>query len=56
MSPGAMLFAFVLGLFEVGVQFIIGSKWGFPAMLAVAVIILIWRPYGVFGRRTVRRV
>ena len=54
--PGAMLFAFVLGLFEVGVQFIIGSKWGFPAMLVVAIIILIWRPYGVFGQRTVRRV
>lgn len=54
--PGAVLGAFVLAEFESGVNYLAGARYGFPAMFALAIIILIWRPYGVFGRRKVARV
>ena len=54
--PGALVAAFVLGLFEAVVQFAVGVRFGFPALLALVIVALIWRPYGVFGRRQVRRV
>ena len=54
--PGALVAAFALGLFEAVVQFALGVRFGFPALLLLVIVALIWRPYGVFGRRTVRRV
>ena len=54
--PGALIAAFILGLFESVVQFAVGVRFGFPALLLLVIIALIWRPYGVFGRRQVRRV
>ena len=54
--PGALVAAFALGLFEAVVQFAVGVRFGFPALLALVIVALIWRPYGVFGRRVVRRV
>ncbi len=53
---GAILMAFLLGLFEVAVQYIFGQRFGFPAMLALVIAVLIVRPYGLFGRETVERV
>jgi len=53
--PGAVLASFVLAEFEAGVAYLAGARYGFPAMFALAIIILIWRPYGVFGRRKVTR-
>lgn len=53
--PGALISAFVLGLFEAVVQFALGVRFGFPALLLLVIVALIWRPYGVFGRRTVQR-
>ena len=53
--PGALVAAFALGLVEAVVQFAIGVRFGFPVLLLV-IVALIWRPYGVFGRRVVRRV
>jgi len=44
------------GLQQVGLQFAVGVRFGFPALLALVIGALIWRPYGVFGRRQVRRV
>ena len=54
--PGAITMAFVLGMFEISVQYIFGQRYGFPAMLGLVVLVLIWRPYGVFGKATVNRV
>lgn len=54
--PGAVTMAFVLGMFEISVQYIFGQRYGFPAMLGLVVLVLIWRPYGVFGKATVNRV
>ncbi len=53
---GAILMAFVLGMFEIAVQYIFGQRYGFPAMLGLVIAVLIVRPYGLFGRETVERV
>ncbi len=53
---GALYAAFFLGIFEAVVGFTAGVRFGFPTMLLVVIVILIWRPYGVFGRRAVTRV
>ena len=54
--PGALTMAFVLGMFEITVQYVFGQRYGFPAMLGLVVLVLIWRPNGVFGKATVNRV
>ena len=53
---GAIFMAFVLGLFEVAVQYIFGQRYGFPAMLGLVIVLLIMRPHGLFGKETVERV
>lgn len=53
---GALYAAFLLGLFEAFVQFSFGVRFAFPAMLLIVIVTLIWRPYGVFGRRKVSRL
>ncbi len=53
---GAIFMAFVLGLFEVAVQYIFGQQYGFPAMLSLVIVLLILRPHGLFGKETVERV
>jgi branched-chain amino acid transport system permease protein len=53
---GALYAAFVLGVFEAVVQFVFGVRFAFPAMLLIVILALIWRPYGVFGRRRVSRL
>lgn len=54
--PGSLIAAFALGLIEAAVQFVFGVRFGFPALLFLVIVALIWRPYGIFGRRVVRRV
>lgn len=53
---GALYAAFILGVFEALVQFVFGVRFAFPAMLLIVILALIWRPYGVFGRRKVSRL
>jgi branched-chain amino acid transport system permease protein len=53
---GALYAAFMLGVFEALVQFVFGVRFAFPAMLLIVILALIWRPYGVFGRRKVSRL
>lgn len=53
---GALYAAFILGVFEAVVQFVFGVRFAFPAMLLIVILALIWRPYGVFGRRKVSRL
>ena len=54
--PAAVGGALVLALFEGAIQYSVGGSYGFPAMLALAIVVLIWRPYGLFGERTVERL
>ncbi len=54
--PAAFAAAFFFGWFESGVSYAIGTRFGFPAMLILVIFVLLWRPYGVFGRGGVTRV
>ncbi len=53
--PAAVGASLVLALLEGAIQYSVGGSYGFPAMLALAILVLIWRPYGLFGERTVER-
>lgn len=53
---GALYAAFAMGLFEAAVQFFLGVRFALPLMLLIVILTLIWRPYGVFGRRQVTRL
>jgi branched-chain amino acid transport system permease protein len=55
-THGAILIAFVLGVFEAGVQYYAGVRFAFPAMLLLVIAVLIWRPHGMFGRAQTIRV
>ncbi|MCA2380088.1 branched-chain amino acid ABC transporter permease [Agrobacterium genomosp. 3 str. RTP8] len=48
--PGALLASFGLAFLEVLVQYELGTKWGFPALLAAVVLVLVVRPNGLLGR------
>lgn len=53
--PGTILVSFMLALGEVTIQYLIAAKWGFPVMLCTAILILIWRPTGIFGNERIAR-
>jgi branched-chain amino acid transport system permease protein len=53
---GSMIAAFALGIIEAVVQYVFGVRFGFPALLFLVIVVLIWRPYGIFGRTVVQRV
>jgi branched-chain amino acid transport system permease protein len=52
---GAFFAAFMLGMFEATMQFSLGVRFAFPAMMLLVVFTLILRPYGIFGRETITR-
>lgn len=54
--PGAIITSFGLAIVEALVQFLVGARWGFPALLAIVILVLIRRPGGLFGRVDVRRL
>ncbi|GLR95263.1 MULTISPECIES: ABC transporter permease subunit [Bradyrhizobium] len=54
--PGAIITSFGLAIVEALVQFLAGARWGFPALLAIVILVLIRRPGGLFGRVEVRRL
>jgi len=47
---GAVASAIVLGLMEASVQYLLGVRWSLATLLLIVVIVLIWRPHGLFGR------
>ena len=53
--PAAVGASLILAFIEGGIQYTAGGRWGFPAMLGLAIVVLIWRPYGLFGQRTYER-
>lgn len=52
---GAGLAAIGLGLFEAAIQYYFGVRYGLPLMLGLVVIVLIWRPSGLFGKQEIVR-
>jgi branched-chain amino acid transport system permease protein len=53
---GAVLAAFVLGVLEALIQFAIGVQYSFAILLALVIVVLIFRPTGLFGRKQVVRL
>ena len=53
---GAGISAFALGLLAAAIQYYVGVRFGFPVMLLLVILVLIWRPQGVFGREKVVRL
>ena len=53
---GALYAAFILGVLEASIQYLFGVRFALPTMLLLVIAGLIWRPAGVFGRRTVTRL
>jgi branched-subunit amino acid ABC-type transport system permease component len=54
--PGAAIAAFLLGLLEAVIQYLFGVQYAFAILLALVICVLIWRPYGLFGKRQVVRL
>ena len=52
---GALVASFIIGLIEAAVEFFLGVKFGFPMLLLLIILTLIWRPAGIFGRSVVAR-
>jgi branched-chain amino acid transport system permease protein len=53
---GAVAAAFLLGLLEALTQYVLGVQYSFAILLLLIIAVLIWRPYGLFGRRQVVRL
>lgn len=52
---GALVASFMIGLIEAAVEFFLGVKFGFPMLLLLIILTLIWRPAGIFGQGGVAR-
>ncbi|WP_138935383.1 branched-chain amino acid ABC transporter permease [Roseovarius arcticus] len=53
---GAGVCAFGLALLESAIGFYFGVRFGFPTMLMLVIVVLIWRPLGLFGKEKVVRL
>ncbi|MGH6881996.1 branched-chain amino acid ABC transporter permease [Hypericibacter sp.] len=53
---GAVIAAIALGLLEATLQYNLGVQYSFALLLFLVIIVLIWRPYGLFGRKQVVRL
>jgi len=53
---GAVAAAIALGLLQAITQYVLGVQYSFAVLLLLVIAVLIWRPYGLFGRRQVVRL
>jgi len=53
---GAVISAIALGLLEATAQYNLGVQYSFALLLFLVIVVLIWRPYGLFGRKQVVRL
>lgn len=53
--PGTILVAFGMAFLEVTIQYAIAAKWSYPILLSLALVILVFRPSGLFGAVKVAR-
>ena len=53
---GAGVCAVGLALIESAIGFYFGVRFGFPTMLMLVILVLIWRPLGLFGKEKVVRL
>jgi branched-subunit amino acid ABC-type transport system permease component len=53
---GAVVSAIALGLLEAVIQYQLGVQYSFALLLLLVIVVLIWRPYGLFGQKQVVRL
>ena len=53
---GTGIAAIGLGVLEAAIQYFLGVKYGFPVMLLLVILFLVWRPNGLFGKQLVVRL
>lgn len=53
---GSTAVALAFGIVEVAIQYLFGARFGFTGTLLLAICILVWKPYGLFGSATAARV
>lgn len=54
--PGAVIASFALAVTEAVIQYVAGARWGFPSLMLIVIVVLIWRPNGLFGKAQIRRM
>jgi branched-subunit amino acid ABC-type transport system permease component len=52
---GAGVTALALGVMEAAIGYYFGVRYGFPVMLALVILVLVFRPAGLFGKQGVVR-
>jgi branched-subunit amino acid ABC-type transport system permease component len=55
-TVGAVGAAIAIGLLEAGAQYLLGVRFGFATLLLLVIVILIWRPAGLFGKTRIVRL
>ena len=53
---GAIAAAYIIGFLQATVSVIFGVKWAMPALFAFMIIVLIFRPYGLYGKPDEARI
>jgi branched-subunit amino acid ABC-type transport system permease component len=53
---GAVAAAMAIGFLEAGAQFAFGVRFGFASLLLLVIVVLIWRPSGLFGKSRIVRL
>lgn len=55
-TKGTIIAAYVIGFIQAAVAVVFGVKWGLPALYAFMIVVLIFRPYGLYGTPEETRV
>jgi len=53
---GAAAAAIAIGFLEAGAQYAFGVRYGFASLLLLVIVVLIWRPSGLFGKSRIVRL
>lgn len=48
--PGTIVAAYIIGMLQAAVSVFLGVKWASPVLFAFMILVLIVRPYGLYGR------
>lgn len=46
---GTIVASYIIGFIQAAVGITIGVKWGLPVLFAVLIVVLVFRPYGLYG-------
>ena len=53
---GAIAAAYIIGFVQAAVSVLFGVKWAMPALFSFMIIMLIFRPYGLYGKPDEARI